>query len=84
MTPQATTWHDGFASTLARRAQLEDAWQEDRDGRLLGPMHRIDDAFGLTPKGAASLRIEFEPEPEAEPDRPDGVADIRDRLKRLG
>lgn len=85
MTPQATTWHDGYAHTLARRAVLEDQWADTVDERLLGPMHRLDDAFGLSPRAAAQLHLEFEDEPEVEVvEHPDGVTDIRNRLKRLG
>lgn len=84
MTPQATTWHDGYALTIARRAALEDQWYDTHDERLLGSMARLDDSFGLSPKAAAALRLEFEDEPVPEADQPEGVTDIRDRLKRLG
>jgi hypothetical protein len=83
MTPQAITWHDGYTQTLARRARLEDMWTETGDERLLAAMARLDDAFGLTPRAAAQLHLEFEDEPEIDETPPD-VTDIRSRLKKLG
>lgn len=89
-TPQATQWNRGFMEPLARRAALEDELDgltEPGDrALLLGMMMRADEAFGLTPKAAASMHLVFVDEPEppklvAGTEAP--VAPIRGRLKGM-
>ena len=89
-TPQSATWHAGYLDALIKRAQLEDVWVMALDGegdvdvtKIMPLMLRLDESFGLTPKSAAQLHLSFvEPEPEVAPS-PEGVTDIRDRLKGM-
>ena len=91
-TPQACKWHKGFHESLARRASLEDEYAKATSSpdlsaapRLLAFMIRLDDAFGLTPLGAAKQHIVFvDEEPAAKPDKAPGtVTPIRNRLKGM-
>ena len=54
--PWAAMWGDGEFLLAQRRAQLEDAWGERRDVKLLAEMRHLDVALGLTPAARLSLR----------------------------
>jgi hypothetical protein len=91
-TPQATRWNKGFMEPLARRASLEDAYEQASKAdnpflersRLLPTMLRMDSAFGLTPDAAASQHLVFVDEPQAPKVVDDEtVTPLRPRLKGL-
>lgn len=91
--PQAILFHKGFHEPLARRASMEDLYNEalghgdaTEAPRLLALMMRLDDAFGLTPAGAAKQHMVFVDEPtKPEPVKGPGasVTPMRNRLKGM-
>lgn len=91
-TPQATIYHKGFHEPLARRASLEDLYEQALKSsdtteapRLLAMMIRLDDMFGLTPAGAAKQHMVFVDEPTvpAAVKAKDNVTPMRNRLKGM-
>jgi hypothetical protein len=85
-------FHKGFHEPLARRASMEDLYAKALQSgdateapRLLALMMRLDDAFGLTPAGAAKQHMVFvdEPTTPAVVKAKDNVTPMRNRLKGM-
>lgn len=55
-TPEASQWGDADRLTAARRAELEDMWQETGEAKLLTEIRHLDTALGLTAKAKKELR----------------------------
>ena len=55
-TPESTQWGESDRLSAARRAELEDMWQETGDPKLLTEIRHLDTALGLTAKAKKELR----------------------------